>query len=291
MKKRFGWWTLIVILVLVIGGFGWRSIHRAQAAKKYVDSTTPTIFVHGWGSSYRAERQMANYAKEQGVTNTIVWVNVAKSGKVTWHGTIKKGAKNPIIEVNLADNKSVSGRESDVASAYSKSSDYVKDVVDSMQSKYHFKSMNLVGHSMGNLQIAYYIMNNANDPKRPTLRHQVAIAGHFNGLTMEPGVKGITVNKQTGEPSKMLPEYKGLLNLRNVYPTSARVLNIYGDLQDGSHSDSQVPVNAAKAYKYLVAGRAKSYQEKQINGKMAQHSKLHENKQVDRLLVDFLWVK
>ena len=72
MKKHFGWWTLIVILVLVIGGFGWRSIHRAQAAKKYVDSTTPTIFVHGWGSSYRAERQMANYAKEQGVTNTIV---------------------------------------------------------------------------------------------------------------------------------------------------------------------------------------------------------------------------
>lgn len=56
MKKHFGWWTLIVILVLVIGGFGWRSIHRAQAAKKYVDSTTPTIFVHGWGSSYRAER-------------------------------------------------------------------------------------------------------------------------------------------------------------------------------------------------------------------------------------------
>lgn len=291
MKKRFGLWTVIVALILVIGGLGWRSIHRAQAAKKYINSTTPTLFVHGWGSSYRAERQMANYARNQGVTNTIVRADFAKSGKVTWHGTIKKGARNPIIEVNFANNKSVSGQESDIVAAYSKSSDYVKDVVDSMQSKYHFKSMNLVGHSMGNLQIAYYIMNHAHDPQMPTLKHQVAIAGHFNGLTMEPGTKGITVNNQTGEPSKMLPEYKGLLGLRNDYPTTARVLNIYGDLQDGSHSDSQAPVNAAKSYRYLVGYRAKSYQEKQIKGKMVQHSKLHENKQVDRLLVNFLWGK
>lgn len=291
MKKRFGIWTLTIAVVGVLSGLGWRSIHRAQAAKNYVNSTTPTIFVHGWGSSYRAERQMANYAKSQGVTDTIVRANVAKSGKVTWHGEIKKGAKNPIIEVNMDDNKSVSGSEADLAQAYVKSSDYVKDVVDSMQAKYHFKSMNLVGHSMGNLQIAYYIMQNANDPKMPTLKHQVAIAGHFNGLTNEKGVKGITVNPKTGEPSKMMPEYRGLLALRNDYPTSAKVLNIYGDLGDGSHSDSQVPVNAAKAYRYLVAGRAKSYQEKQINGKMAQHSKLHENKQVDRLLVNFLWGK
>jgi uncharacterized alpha/beta hydrolase family protein len=234
---------------------------------------------------------MANYAKNQGVTNTIVRANVAKSGKVTWHGNIPKGAKNPIIEVNMDDNKSVSGREADLAKAYSKSSDYVKDVVDSMQDKYHFKSMNLVGHSMGNLQIAYYIMKNANSSQMPKLKHQVAIAGHFNGLLNENGVKGITVDTKTGEPSKMLPEYRGLLNLRNDYPTSAKVLNIYGDLQDGSHSDSQVPVNAAKSYRYLVANRAQSYQEKQINGKMAQHSKLHENKQVDRLLVNFLWGK
>ncbi|WP_251547661.1 alpha/beta hydrolase [Limosilactobacillus caecicola] len=289
MRKRGLFWTVIVIIVLVLGGFGWRSLHRAQAAKKYVNSTTPTLFVHGWGSSYRAERQMVNYAKDQGITSTVVRADVAKSGKVTWHGTIKKDAKNPIIEVNLLNSKSVTGRESDAAKAYSQSSDYVKDVVDAMQKRYHFKSMNLVGHSMGNMQIAYYILNNANNPAMPTLKHQVAIAGHFNGLTAEPGTKGITVNAKTGEPSKMMPEYKGLLGLRNNYPQTARVLNIYGDLQDGTHSDGQVPVNAAKAYKYLVAGRAKSYQEKQINGKMAQHSKLHENKQVDRLLVNFLW--
>ena len=36
-------------------------------------------------------------------------------------------------------------------------------------------------------------------------------------------------------------------------------------------------------------GRAKSYREVEIKGKNAQHSKLHENKEVDKLLIDFLW--
>jgi Uncharacterized protein with an alpha/beta hydrolase fold len=33
----------------------------------------------------------------------------------------------------------------------------------------------------------------------------------------------------------------------------------------------------------------KSYREVEIKGKNAQHSKLHENKEVDKLLIDFLW--
>lgn len=291
MKHRRLLWFIVAIVVVVAGGLTANSIHRARAAKSYINSTTPTIFFHGWGSSYRAERQMANYAKEQGITNTIVRANVAKSGKVTWSGTIKKGARNPIIEVNFANNKSVTGEESDPAKAYNSSSRYVKDVINSMQKKYHFTKINIVAHSMGNLQVAYYLKNNANDKNMPTLEHQVSIAGHYNGLTMEKGASSVKLDSQTGEPNNMLSEYKGVLPLRNNYPRSAHVLNIYGDIQDGRHSDSEVPVNSARSYKYLVASRAKSYREKQINGKQAQHSKLHENKQVDRILVNFLWSK
>ena len=46
---------------------------------------------------------------------------------------------------------------------------------------------------------------------------------------------------------------------------------------------------SAQSYKYLINGRAKSYREVEIKGKNAQHSKLHENKEVDQLLIDFLW--
>ena len=66
------------------------------------------------------------------------------------------------------------------------------------------------------------------------------------------------------------------------------MLNIFGDLQDGSKSDGSVAVSSAKSYKYLINGRAKSYREVEIKGKHAQHSRLHRNAQVDRLLIRFL---
>ena len=82
-----------------------------------------------------------------------------------------------------------------------------------------------------------------------------------------------------------------MLKLRSTFPTNNRVLNIYGDKEDGSHSDGDVPVNSAKSLKYLVSGRAKSYREVEIKGANAQHSTLHNNSQVNRELINFLWRK
>lgn len=67
----------------------------------------------------------------------------------------------------------------------------------------------------------------------------------------------------------MDPTYQELLSLRKTFPRETKVLNIYGDLGDGSHSDGDVPVNSAKALKYLLAGRAKSYREKRCAAQQA----------------------
>ena len=96
-------------------------------------------------------------------------------------------------------------------------------------------------------------------------------------------------NKETGEPDIYSDGFKQLLPLRMHYPKQIEVLNIYGNKEDGSNSDGSVSVASAQSYKYLINGRAKSYSEVEIKGKNAQHSKLHENKEVDQLLIDFLW--
>lgn len=290
-RRKFWRWLLIIIVVVAAVFYVGRLIHRTIASKQYISSTTPTIFVHGWGSSYRAEQHMVNYAKNQGVTRTVVRADVAKSGKVTWSGKIPHGAKNPIIEVNLLDNKSISSAKDNNAAGYNHISRYMTDVVASLQKQHHYRYINLVGHSMGNMQIAYYILNHANDSQMPKLNKQVSIAGHYNGLNAIGNAKHYKVDGKTGEPNHMVSEYRGLLGLRDDFPTNAKVLNIYGDVQDGSHSDGQVPVNSAKSYQYLVQTRAKSYQTLEIKGKMAQHSRLHSNHQVDRALVNFLWKK
>lgn len=277
---------LLAAALTVTGMFSWQS---ASAARQYVRSNTPTIFVHGWGSSAHAEESMANAAHRAGVTNTIVRANVDRKGNVTFNRTIPKNATNPIVEVNLADNK-LSGYSDNYARGYRHGGTYIKNVVQALEKQHHYAAINLVGHSMGNLEIANYINDNYPSKRLPTISHLVAIAGHYNGLSGQK-VAESSIDQQTGKPSREDAGFTELLGLRNNFPTNTKVLNIYGNYQ-GKHSDGDVPNNSSKTLKYLVSGRAKSYQELEIRGKKAQHSQLHNNNhQVNNALIKFLWTK
>ncbi|WP_225419659.1 alpha/beta hydrolase [Lapidilactobacillus wuchangensis] len=265
---------------------------RRTNEKKYVTSQTVTIFVHGWGSSYLAEKHMANAAKNAGVTNTIIRANVSKKGRVKFLGRIKSRDKNPIVEVNLADNKTPEGteRSSQVKRLYHQSGTYVKNVVVALKNKFSVHHINFVGHSMGNLLISYYLLDNATNQNLPIVDHQVVIAGHYDGIKdMQPYSVKSTLNSK-GRPSILTPEYVGLLGLRKKFPKQAKVLNIFGDVGDRYHSDGQVTSTSARSYQYL-ASRAKQYRELKITGYWAHHSLLHENKTVDKNIINFLWAK
>ena len=121
------WWRWLLVLVALVGALVAANHNRTQQgtqAVHFVNSTTPTLFFHGWGSSYHAEQQMANYALSRGVTTTIVRADVAKDGQVTWYGRLTPGARNPIIEVNLQNNKSVKPGAGSIVDAYANSSQY-----------------------------------------------------------------------------------------------------------------------------------------------------------------------
>ena len=191
----------------------------------YVQSSTPTIFVHGWGSSSRAEEKMANAARDAGVTKTIVRANVDRKGKVTFNHQIPANAVNPIVEVNLEDNK-LSAYQDDYTQGYHHGGEYVKNVVLALEKQHHYKQINLVGHSMGNLEIINYINDNVNDKSLPQVAHLVAIAGHYNGLVRQSETQKAKINPKTGEPEKMDSAYRELLGLRQTFPKNTAVLNL-----------------------------------------------------------------
>ena len=271
-RKAILFSTLIIVILLSSIYFLKNNYQKENGASIRID--TPTLFVHGWGSSYHAEESMVAYAQKQHATNSVIRADVSSNGKVTLIGTIKKRAKNPVVEVNLQNNKSIFAGTNNQIAAMNKSSNYIKDVINALQKRYRFNRINLVGHSMGNLQIAYYLRNNATNSHMPNLNKQVSIAGHYNGYIGEQGAPNKTVLNRAGKPQKMSAGYRGLLSLRKKFPQNADVLNIYGDM--GSGSDGDVTVNSARSYRYLVSKRARSYQEKEIRGSRAQHSKLHE---------------
>lgn len=241
------------------------------------NKVVPTLFYHGAGSSYHAEEHMANAALRAGAADQIIRANVSENSSVKFIGKIRKSAKHPIVEVNYANNMSVNPND-------------VKNVLIALQNKYGYHRVNLVGHSMGNLLIANYINDNYANKRLPQIQKVVSIAGHYNGwLGEEDAATSPLKNTRTGEPREKSASFRELLGLRKHYPRQIRVLNIYGDLMDGSKSDGSVSVASARSYKYLINNRAKSYQEAEIRGRMAQHSRLHRNSQVDQLLINFLW--
>lgn len=286
MKKKALIFSLLAMLGLVgVGGRYFISQNqtqavKAEARKTFIQSSRPTIFFHGWGSSSRAERHMANAAKDAGVTKTIIDAKVDKDGRVTLDGSILKGAINPIVLVNFDNNRGASTRDQ---------GDYAYAVVKALQDNYEITEMNMVGHSYGNMAIVYYILQHGSDTSLPKLVKQVDIAGHFNGIIGIDEPENITLNDE-GKPSSLTESYQELLAVGDHYPQGqVEVLNIYGNTGNGS--DERVTNLSSQSLDYLIKGHVKSYQEKEITGPNGQHSKLHETALVDKPLIDFLWSK
>lgn len=272
--------------LLVAGATAVGTIHQNWSTfqnPKAVGDDAPTIFVHGMPSSYHSEVRMVHTLIDAGITtpDNVVLAAVSPQGKVIFNHKLPAHPHNPIIEVNLENSHE---RDDHVSAAW------LRQVVVDLQQQYHFKQVNFVGHSSGPLLILCYIMDNANDPHLPRVKRLVSLGGAFNGAlgkrdrpnSMELAPDGLPLTRQ-------VKEYRELLPLHDSFPHHIRVLNIFGDLQDGSNSDGRVENNSSRAMRYLVASRARSYQEVRITGEHADHSGLHNNKKVDFYLIRFLY--
>ncbi|AKS68160.1 alpha/beta hydrolase [Staphylococcus schleiferi] len=287
MKKKWIWGTAILIVVLIVGLFVAVSFNRHQANSKnhdnmkLVKSHTPTLFLHGYGGSVNSEKFMVKEAKNQGVTDDVITAQVSTKGDVLLKGKWSKDAINPIVQVEFAGNKNEDPEEN---------AKWFKNVLEKLQNDYHIKKFNFVGHSMANMSFAHYMLLYSEDQSLPQLNKQVNIAGTFNGvININEKVNEISVDKE-GKPSRMNPPYQKLLKLKSIYKgKDIGVLNIYGDLEDGTHSDGSVSVSSAKSLKYLLGDSPKTYKELQFKGKAAEHSELHENSDVADQIIQFLW--
>lgn len=253
------------------------SSHYQSNDKKQV----ATLFMHGYGGTNNSEKYMVNQAVKKGVTKDVVTAYVLSSGEVQFSGKISKKSKNPIIKILFEDNKN-----GDIM----QNAQNIKNVLTKMKSKYNIDNYNFVAHSMGNLSFAYFMKYYGNDRQLPQLQKEVNIAGTYNGvLNLNEKVNEITVDKD-GKPSKMNADYEKLLDLKDVYKIKKiEVLNIYGDLQDGTHSDGRVSNSSSRSLKYLLGNSPKTYKESEYKGEKAQHSALHHNKEVSDEIINFLW--
>lgn len=253
---------LIALVLLLIGSYGFKSQKRSH----WVNSTTPTIFVHGYGSSYHAEETMVKRARKNNITSTVVLARVDQDGNVKLSGPSIKNKRNPIVEVNLANNKQVDMNEG---------ARYIDNVVKALQKRDGIKDYNFVAHSMGNMDVFSYLSKYGSQDGAPVLKKQVVLAG--GGITGWPNKNPM---------SSSMEELMG--QLKNNYP-HAKVLNIAGD--KGGGTDGRVPNSASRSIKAMLGDRPKSYQFVMYKGKTYTHSNMHENEKVFNRFAEFLWGK
>lgn len=256
--RIFGGALLVAIMTLVSFGFTSRQ-------HQWVNSHTPTIFVHGYGSSYNAEKYLVNSARRAGVTSTVAVARVAKDGTVKISGPSIKNKRNPIVEVNLANNKQINMNEG---------ARYINNVVLALQKRDGIKDYNFVAHSMGNMDVFAYIAKYGHQSSAPQLKKQVVLAG--GGLT------GWSSDRLSSSMKDLMGQ------LKDNYP-HAEVLNIAGNA--GHDTDGRVPNAASRSVKDMLGDRPRSYRFVLYQGSQYTHSNLHENAKVARTVNEFLWKK
>lgn len=290
---EFGKGKIIILAVILVaaGVLGARTGHSLQPVEDddydpteyFTMDNVPTFFIHGLNSSSVAMDFMVNEFREFEVTENVIYANVTPEGKVSLVGKVVKGAGNPIIEINFENNRQRN---------YHIEGQWLKSVIDAYREKNHFDRFNVVAHSMGNMAICYYQLDYGDDPDQPKLHKVVDIAGNYDRLNGH--YKKWKNNKldKDGKPKYTDSVYRELLGLKtmDVYK-NVDVLNIYGDLEDGSGTDGRVSTVSAKSFKYIIKDSAKSYKEIEFKGKMAGHRMLHHNYEVSDDIMDFLWAK
>lgn len=281
LMKTSGKVFLWIVSIIIAVGIGFAIPGFAQQQKKQSQTTVPTFYLHGYSGTANSTNGMISYATKNSNAHKVFTATVDKNGKVTLKGDWSKDVSRPIVQVVFQDNRN---------NNFKVTQSWFKNVLTAVNKKHSFKQFNAVAHSMGNLTLMYYELYNGPDKKLPQLQKQINIAGHFDGILGRDDKANENTIQANGEPKILNSYYKDQLNRRNNFPKDqVDILNIYGNLNDGSNSDGDVTNVSSQSLRYLLRGRFKNYEEFRVFGPKAQHSQLHENEQVDKQISNFLW--
>lgn len=280
LKKFFISLIFCMSLLLILNGCTTtkQMIKKAPVDAKFND--TPTLFLHGYGGNSSSMQPLIDSIEANKLGTAVEVIHIRSNQTLATSGTLTAKLNNPLINVVFDDNSNPKSN----ATA-------LKTVIEKLYQQHHFKKFNIVAHSMGTSTFAEYLLKYHNDQNLPTLNKYVALANISNSFI--GGNSGDTKAakaplKSNGQPTIISANFNTFQKLHTVFPKDAAVLNIFGNLNDGSNSDGRVPINSSKALKYLTTP-AKSYRELEFHGSNAQHSKLKYNPAVEKAMMHFLF--
>ncbi|WP_313630155.1 alpha/beta hydrolase [Enterococcus devriesei] len=276
---------LIVSFLLVFGGFFYAKVRYFSPGaltkqKGIAYSNEPTVFIHGYEGNSFSLGPMLRRLEKSNIAKREMTIVVQADGKLTVEGQLSEQNNNPTIMVLFAK---------DVTDEITQSK-WIDEVMRYLY-QHQIRRVNLVSHSMGGVSSLRYLLEYAGN-KTPVVDRFVAIAAPFNDLEIAEDTEDVFAYELTEDgPSGETPIYQYFDHSMNRLPANIRVLDVAGDLEDGTESDGSVSTHSAFALRWLFQKHAKSYQELTVKGKSGGHSAITKSSQLEEKLIQFIWKK
>lgn len=273
---------LMVVLVGIVGGFGWwfvrlgKPMLSGQSSQDDADHSV-TLFLPGYFGNrfsfgFLLRRLVRNYH-----ANKSLVIHVTGNGQLKFTGTVVKN--RCVVQVLFHDKTSRPKQQAE----------WLTKICEVLHDDYGVERFNLVGHSMGCITIFWYLTHQHRH-SQVEVANVVAIAGPFNDSEIARNTRSVdSFPLNANGPTTRTPVYSALARNISDIPDNMRVLNIAGRISNYQTNDGQVSVNSAFSLRYLLERPLVYYRELIINGRHANHRQLHENRLVDDHIARFLW--
>ncbi|TYR79380.1 alpha/beta fold hydrolase [Priestia megaterium] len=263
----------LIILLISIVLFISLCFYIFSSQTKRVDSSseTPILFIHGYLGSQKSLGTMIKRFEQNGWGNKIVYCVVHADGTLYWKttGKIKEGTL-PLIHVVF--------KRADASVQEQKQ--WVEQIIEEVKKIYKVSSVHIVAHSMGGLTATAV---------------SLSVPQHINKLvTLGSPIKGLD-HKELMEMYPKSREHQSSLGARDlsfgsnalqeIYinrHTFARHIEVFSGAGDiGDRTDGVVTVSSAHGLEDFTP-------EVHLQTFHEAHSDLHESKEVDKVVYQFL---
>lgn len=256
--KKFLIYSFSLIMVCLIGGTLYVQHRNAPLNHVHVTtSNTATVLIPGSNGSTYTFNGMIRRLNHKKLAHLALKVTIDANG-LAHIRKVGNVVQNPLIQLTFVNNQDPQ-----------KQMQYLPAFMKELKSVYHIKHVNFVAHSMGGSVVLEYLENKqVQNNQYPKITKFVAIGTPFGYITPQ----------------------NSLATAASNLPHDLKILNIAGNLNH-TGTDTAVPLKSNEALQPVVTGHVASYRHVTIEGDRfkAQHSALHENPQVDKLVAEFLW--
>jgi uncharacterized alpha/beta hydrolase family protein len=274
---------LTVLLLVGCGSKQTKEVEKTQASaltqKKddtaFKKSAVPTVFIHGYGGTINSFGGMIQRLSSERKTTKEMLITVQSDGSLKVDGDLSKKKDNPSIQVLFTANKDTEWNQTE----------WIYTVLKYLKQQ-GVEQVNLVGHSMGGVSSLRYLTTYGQPNDASTINKFISIGAPFNDFTeSSESIDDVLRNGPSVKAGRYIDYQNGIANVPNKLP----ILLLAGKINQETVTDGTVPLNSALATFSLLKDHGNPIKYQIFTGPNAQHSQLHENLNVDKTVVDFLW--